>query len=292
MNNFYKKIEEKIDGMASRTWLPPELLRLAGEITRAQRGAEPDMAPPVIPVDRLADAVAHGQGRPLLAPEFFPYDAAGAARLWNTLLELAAAVSGPAGETARAARLRMEAREIDPAAAFAAYTRGDAVWFAQWEARYPRAPSMIRFLAQSALTPWLEAATRQLAARHDADAVWEHGCCPHCGQWPFIGQLRGKEGARWHVCSFCRLAYRAARLQCPVCLEKDAAKLRFFTVDREPGYEAHVCETCKNYIKLLDLKGKNSADALPPLDDLESLPLDLAARQQGYARSTASAWGF
>jgi len=31
---------------------------------------------------------------------------------------------------------------------------------------------------------------------------------------------------------------------------------------------------------------------LPPLDDLESLPLDLKAKEEGYIRPTLSAWGF
>lgn len=294
MHNDPKKLEEQLRKMARHAWLPEELRRLAGDATLAQWRAAEELAhaPPAVPSDKTADVLSHSQGLPLLAAEFFPYDAAGAGRLWDSLLELAAAMPDPTGRTARAVREDMTRGVLEPAVAFAAYVRDDAASFARWEAEYPQAPAMARFLAQASLAPWLEAATRQLAPRHDASAVWEYGCCPHCGRRPFIGQLRGKEGARWHVCSFCRLEYRAARLQCPACLEKDPARLRFFTAADEPGYEAQVCETCKSYIKLHDLRGKNHADALPPLDDLDSLPLDLAARQQGYARGTASAWGF
>lgn len=282
--------------LSRHAWLPPELLHLATEVTRLQLAAAEDLsgaAPLPLPQDAIAAPEAHCQGKALLDTALFPYDAHAAARMWDALLRLSSDMEGPMGAAAQSVLASMkEEHGLNADAAFTACLSADERFFAQWEQRLPEAPAMARFLAQASLTPWLEAATRQLAQWHNASSVWEFGVCPHCGSLPFMGQLRGKEGARWHICSFCRLAYRVPRLQCPVCLEKDTAKLHFFTTQSEAGYEVHVCESCKNAIKLRDLREADSTDALPALDDLDSLPLDLVARQQGYSRSTMSAWGF
>ena len=292
-----RNVQKKLKKLASHPWLPKELLHLAGEVILLQQRAAQALAqatPLPLPEEKITAPEAHRQGRPLLQPEDFPYDAAAAAQLWENLLHLAAGMEGPRGTAAKAVRDAMTPPEggLTPQAAFAAFTSGDAAFFAQWEERMPEAPAMTRFLAQASLTPWLAAASARLTPWHDATGLWEHGHCPHCGHLPFMGQLRGKEGFRWHVCSFCQLVYRVPRLQCPVCMEKDSEKLHFFTTANEKGYEAHVCESCKNYIKLHDMREKDAASSLPSLDDLDSLPLDLMARQQGYIRSTFSAWGF
>ena len=363
--------------LQARPWLPAPLLHLARQITALQQQHARQLATqpaPSIDPALLAEAEAHRQGKPLLEPQHFPYDAAGAARLWQALLDLVdppqaaltdmvdppqAAHQGaepeappeaqPMQKAAQAVRRAMQGQPeqpeqpelaeraelaaqperaaqpeqaelaLRPQDAFAAFVQNDTAFFDRWAARMPEAPAMLRFLAQASLTPWLHAATLALAKNAPSPAnpaspadpasspstaspadpashkVWEYGSCPHCGHVPYMGQLRGKEGARWHVCSFCQLSYRAARLQCPVCLERDTAKLHFFATADAPGYEVHVCESCKNYMKLADWREKDLAqcvDGVAALEDLDSLPLDLAARQQGYVRNTLSAWGF
>ena len=38
------------------------------------------------------------------------------------------------------------------------------------------------------------------------------------------------------------------------CLEEDAKKLDYFTTENEPGYQVHVCRSCKSYIKIADFR--------------------------------------
>jgi FdhE protein len=143
------------------------------------------------------------------------------------------------------------------------------------------------------LTPQLAdiAETPALRLRHDAARVWEHGHCPYCGSLPYMGELTGRDGQRWHVCSYCCARDRAARLQCPYCGERDENKLRMFSADALPFFEVQVCTACTGYIKLADLRQKS--EHLPAaLNDLASLPLDMLACREGYTRPTLSAWGF
>ena len=297
-----KPVEHILKKMHAHPWLPEPLLHLAVEVIRLQEEARTLISPLpahlTVEKSLLTPQEAHYQGQALLAAERFPYDAEKAAELWEALLQLAQSQDGPMQSAARAVQgAHASATPLSAVDAFDAYVRDDADFFAHWAQRMPEAPAMTRFLAQAALSPWLHAVTQSLHG-FATDKVWEFGTCPHCGHLPYMGQLRGKEGARWHVCSFCHLSYRAARLQCPVCLEKDTEKLHFFVAAEAPEYEVHVCESCKNYLKLSDAREKDSAQlatalpALAALEDLDSLPLDLAARQQGYVRNTLSAWGF
>ncbi|MCD7984038.1 MAG: formate dehydrogenase accessory protein FdhE [Desulfovibrio sp.] len=284
-------LARRLERLAALAWLPGTLLDIVGGTLRLQRAAFQSLSRPDTSGLCPAASEAHAQGAPLLASADFPYDPDLARPLWAQLCDLLASAGGNPAEAVSALRREVAADEELPARAYAAFTHEDEAFFTGWAARLPQAPALIHFLAQAALTPQLAAVTETLAAGYDEQRVWEHGHCPHCGRPPFMGELRGREGQRWHTCSFCGASYRAARLQCPFCLERGEERLRVFTTDSLPFFEVRVCKTCRCYIKLADLR--EQAEALPAaLSDLASLPLDMLARQEGYSRPTPSAWGF
>lgn len=206
---------------------------------------------------------------------------------------------------------------------FDALLGDDADYFARWATQVPGASQLLYFLTYNSMVPSL--ITIGQAAMAYSLPLWQHGHCPVCGGTPFMGQLgtaacvpgaplavakaepaqlsqQGShdksenlvdtKGQRFHVCSFCRATYRVKRLQCPFCLEEDHTKLEYFSADAESGYQVHVCHSCKGYIKIADFREYTDRPSLPALNDLESLPLDIAAQQQGFSRLTLSAWGF
>lgn len=282
--------------LAGLAWLPGELLDIVSGTVRAQLASQSRPYQPGPDQWRLAASTqagpeAHAQGQPLLPAAAFPIDLARARGLWEELCALLTESGGKPAAAVRDLRREVEKHASVPEEAFAAFARGDGDFFERWGQRLPQAPALVHFLAQAALTPQLAATAELLASGHDSRRVWEYGHCPVCGRPPFMGALRGKEGQRWHSCSFCGVSWRAPRLQCPFCLERGEDKLRMFTTDCLPRYEVQVCKGCGNYIKLDDLREKDGG--LPPcLSDLASLPLDVLARQEGYARPTPSAWGF
>lgn len=287
--------EKYLDTVAMCAWLPPELPRLVGGALRVQRAAYAATyarAPlPELNAQSLATPDAHVQGAPLLPAADFPVDTAAACALWEELSLVLA--TGSEKAAAAVSRLMDNVRadaDLAPAAC-RAFMHDDNALFDQWSSRLPEAPALVHFLAQAGLTPQLAAISAALASGHDASRVWEHGHCPHCGRAPFMGELHGKEGRRLHACSFCGCSWRAARLQCPYCLERGEAQLRAFSSDSVPGFEVQVCTSCKSYIKLADLR--EADNPLPAaLLDLTSLPLDILAGREGFARPTPSSWGF
>ena len=284
-------LARRLKRLAALAWLPDALLDIVAGTLHLQRAAFHRLSHPNTGALCPVAPEAHAQGAPLLLAADFPYDPGLARTLWERLCDLLAAAGGNPAEAVRTLRGEVAASAGLPDRAYAAFVHDDKAFFSDWAARLPQAPALIRFLAQAALTPQLAAVTEALAAGHNEQGVWEHGHCPHCGRPPFMGELRGREGQRWHICSFCGASYRAARLQCPFCLEREEERLRVFTTDSLPFFEVRVCKTCRCYIKLADLR--EQAETSPAaLSDLASMPLDMLALQEGYSRPAPSAWGF
>ena len=187
---------------------------------------------------------------------------------------------------------------------FRAYMLGTPNPLSAWAEEAPDAPSLCgRVLVYNSMEPWLEAAGEALSSAYPQNDVWQHGHCPVCGSPAFIGHLSGPEpsrnegrdinkgGKRMHTCSYCRTTFRAKRIQCPFCLEEDAKKLDYFTTENEPGYQVHVCRSCKSYIKIADFREFFGRESIPALDDSNSLPLDIAAQNEDFHRVAPSEWG-
>ena len=294
-----KILADKIESMRGGGWMPDELLELIARISRIQLKACAAMAAAsfALPEDKVAPETSHRQGAPLLSPEHMPLPGRRGARVFRQILDMLRLRGGGLGASAeeihRALVRKAGAKgSLRPAQAFAALLRNDAAFFGRWAELLPGAPALPRFLALSSLTPCFTRLHAALADRLRVEEIWPHGHCPLCGHPPLIGKLTGNEGFRYHSCSLCRLEYPAPRLGCPFCREHDSDKLSVFTTDSQPGYAAYVCRACKSYIKLADFRECAGRVSLPVLDDLESLPLDMLAQQQGLARHTFSAWGF
>ena len=65
-------------------------------------------------------------------------------------------------------------------------------------------------------------------------------------------------------------------------LEEDPRTLPSFRSETYPAVRIEACETCRRYVKSIDLTV--DARAIPEVDDLVSLGMDLWAQEQGFAR--------
>lgn len=139
------------------------------------------------------------------------------------------------------------------------------------------------YLSRAILRPYVE--TLRVANRAPA-RIHRHGRCPFCGGGPWISARReggDLEGARRMLgCALCGTEWMFQRVRCPSCFEEDPARLPSFSSDRHANVRVEACETCRRYLKSLDL----SLDArpIPEVDDLLSISLDLWAVEQGFTR--------
>jgi FdhE protein len=148
-----------------------------------------------------------------------------------------------------------------------------------WTAPSPSdAPGL---LAQAFLQPYAELLRSRTKLRPSQTT---YALCPFCNRKPALGVLRqmGDGGARSMICSFCLAEWEFRRLVCPGCGEDDDKKLAVFTASDFDYIRVECCDSCKTYIKTVDLTKNGRAE--PLVDELASAPLDLWAREHGYAK--------
>ena len=143
-------------------------------------------------------------------------------------------------------------------------------------------PHALRVLGQMAALPLLQACARRLAS--ELPAVWWEGYCPLCGAWPVVAEYTGLERKRQLRCGRCGTGWAIPLLRCVFCDETEHDNLGYLTPEAgEQTRKIEVCNTCKGYVK-----GVTTVHALAPwailLDDLTTVPLDVAALERGYRR--------
>ncbi len=108
--------------------------------------------------------------------------------------------------------------------------------------------------------------------------------CPLCGGRALFGVLRleGDGGKRCLVCSFCGYEWEFRRILCPTCGEEEEKKLPVYVAEQFPHIRVEACETCKFYVRTIDLT--KDGNAVPVVDDLAAIPLTLWAHEHGYSR--------
>lgn len=108
--------------------------------------------------------------------------------------------------------------------------------------------------------------------------------CPLCGSKPLAGVLRpeGDGAKRSLICALCAHEWAYRRIVCPGCGEEDVHKLAVYTAQDFGHVRVEACDSCRTYIKTVDLT-KNGR-ALPAVDELATIPLNLWAVEHGYTK--------
>lgn len=118
---------------------------------------------------------------------------------------------------------------------------------------------------------------------HDAvEASAEH--CPRCGHAPQVGCLvpEGDGTAFTLSCSLCFGEWGYPRARCPSCRETGDAKLVYYHAPELEHLEVRACDRCHVYLNVIRLA--KAPDAVPDVDEIAALPLDVWAQEQGYRK--------
>ena len=119
--------------------------------------------------------------------------------------------------------------------------------------------------------------------------------CPACGGLPQVSvfAVSGEAlltGPRMLVCGRCATTWQYPRMACAGCGEDAAGRLPILADhDVFPHLRADACETCRTYLLTVDMP-KDPA-AVPLVDELAALPLDLAAKERGFNKITPNLVG-
>ena len=84
------------------------------------------------------------------------------------------------------------------------------------------------------------------------------------------------------VCALCCRRRSFMRGKCPACDETEASRLVTFTAPEFEHLRLKACDSCKGYLLAVDLE--KELEAIPEVDELVGLPLDLWAVGKGYQK--------
>ena len=77
---------------------------------------------------------------------------------------------------------------------------------------------------------------------------------------------------------------------CPYCGEEDERKLAYFQSPAFPHVRVDACDSCRRYLKNVDLTKLGLA--VPLVDEIAAAPLDAWAREHGYEKIELNLVGF
>ena len=159
-----------------------------------------------------------------------------------------------------------------------------------------------RYLARASLAPVLEALDGRAGAEcADESDAGDGLLCPRCGGLAQLGCLASSgeslvSGPRSLLCARCSSTWSCSRSVCPACGETDEGRLLVYTEQWGDGTPVfpHLriagCSSCRRYLIEVDMA--RDARAVPEVDELAALPLDLYAADQGLTKTTPNLMGF
>ena len=246
-----------------------------------------------LPPRYLAAKLARGV--PALAGEPIPLPVA---VLTRTLLLLCGelAASG-AGEVADHIRSAIDERRLDAGSLLLASLSRDQGAIRTGAVHRGLAPDLVWLVAELAVGPFAHALQRRIFAGAGrapdtasspgdiplADALhqWDRGYCPACGSWPALAEV--VDGHRMLRCSFCATAWELTTYACVYCGEDGEPFVTAAPDEERKDRRVEVCSSCGGYMKTVDT-AVLSPFPLLAIGDLETMDLDMAAMEHGYAK--------
>jgi hypothetical protein len=177
-----------------------------------------------------------------------------------------------------------------------------------------------RYLARAATGPILEALDQNAVATA-TEGPHDDRHCPACGGAPQLSYFATSPedlvtAHRYLECSRCATAWPFTRMVCASCGEEETKNLSVFSetgsleAELSGGIVKHLagaeknarpvaqfshlrvdgCQTCKHYTLNVDLS--RDSRAVPVVDELAALPLDLYAKELGLTKIAPNLMGF
>ena len=152
---------------------------------------------------------------------------------------------------------------------------------------YWRSPSDTNFFAKAILQPYARWLAETGTTPTGRELAGGERACPFCGGLPQLSFLQSKEsstesGNRDLLCSTCLTSWEFRRVVCASCGEERPAKLGYFHSPEFDHIRIEACDSCKHYLKGIDLTRLGLA--VPLIDEIYAAPLDLWAREHGYTK--------
>jgi len=153
---------------------------------------------------------------------------------------------------------------------------------------YWHVPSDTQFFAKAFLQPYARWLAESGGQPVDRTFESQENRCPFCGGMPQVSFLQIREassesGNRDLICATCTTNWPFRRVACAYCSEEQPTKLGYFHTPEYDHIRIEACDTCKHYIKGVDLT--RLGFAIPLVDEVAAAALDIWAREHAYTKT-------
>ncbi len=259
-----------------------EILNFYLKVKKAQEKIKPSLKLQPLQIKKEWKEIFSREGFPLLEKKDFPIDQDSSLSLFHSLCEIGKEANPTLAKQVKKIEEALLQKGLDLRKVLTGEMRGEK---AADELGLDK--KVFLFLIHNSIKPSLEAMVEQIHKEVDPE-TWLKGYCPLCGSLPYLGLLKGEEGKRYLLCSYCGYEWRTERLFCPFCGNKDQSSLQYFFGEGEESYRIDTCNQCNQYIKTIDLRKMDLID--PTLEDLATLHLDLIASKKEFKRPVPHPW--
>lgn len=148
-------------------------------------------------------------------------------------------------------------------------------------------PSDRQFFAKALLQPYARWLADFGVMPVGRELTMAENRCPFCGGTPQLSMLHGpggplQGGGRSLLCATCLTVWPFRRVLCASCGEEDERKLGYFQSPDFDHVRIDACDTCRHYLKSVDLTRLGLA--VPLVDEVAAAALDVWAREHGYEK--------
>jgi len=256
-----------------------EILDFYSKVRELQDRSKLSLKTDPIKLEKERKDLLAGECFSLIRKEDFPLDIEASIRLFRSLCRIGKAANPHMAGQVEKIREVLGNKKMDLKKLFDGGVKEEKIGQAAVESGLDE--TIFSFFIQSSIRPSIEAGVEQLRGELDPE-TWRKGHCPACSSLPSLSLLKGEEGRRYLLCSFCGYQWRTDRLSCPACNNKDRESLEYFCGEGEEAFRIDLCDRCHRYIETIDYRILEESD--PCMEDLATLHLDILASNKGYKR--------
>lgn len=256
------------------------ILDFYSRVFLAQEKSREWIDPPAVEMDPDLLAVKQKNELPLIDPSEFRIDQSAAVELFSRICDLARDWAPHLADDATAMKTALDNQGLDPDLLFSAILNSQSEALGQMADDIGVSEAHLAMLAFLSMAPGIEACARQLCVYLEQMPEIKKGYCPVCGNAPDLAYL-DQEGHRHLKCGFCSHTWAVNRMGCVFCGNADKKMQSYFFSEEEKEYRVNLCDHCRNYIKVVDLR-QMVREFYPNLEMVSTLHLDMKAREKGY----------
>jgi FdhE protein len=258
------------------------LLGFYEQVFLAQKKSCAQLALDPIIIDPALLSLKHENGMPLIDPSQFLIDQPCAKNLMEILCNLALDHAPKLADTGEKLLAALSNGKLDLASVFNALLNNKEVEETATLLEIP--PKELILFSFNAMAPSIQSCAVQLSSYLEDAPKFKKGYCPICGSHPDLAFL-DQDGKKFLKCSLCTHEWQTLRMGCVFCDSKEIEDQHYFFTSQEKEYRVYMCDNCKNYLKLVDLRELDRSFS-PKLELITTLHLDFKAQEKGYTNPT------